>query len=277
MAYENARRIDTPTLDPDILESWQSYVQRFEGDDDFVRGQIEQSVTVTTFDRFVGVIDQLYNWGRRSSVWPLQFGLACCAIEFIAMAASRYDLARFGWEFTRPSPRQADLMVVSGTVTKKMAPQVVRLWNQMPEPKYCVSMGACATGGGPFKEGYSVVSGIDKYIPVDVYIPGCPPTPQAVMHGLIALQRKIDRQRLANVTWYRRGPLVEVPVPLLGADLIDVRQLPAIRARAVESGAVVADVGAAATGAVIAGDPAVATRQARLAVWRERAAARSGS
>ena len=132
------------------------------------------------------------------------FGLACCAIEMICTAASRYDFARFGMEVMRPSPRQADLMMVSGTVTKKMIPNIVRLYNQMPEPKYVVAMGACASGGGPFKEGYNVVAGVDRYIPVDVYIPGCPPTPQALLHGLITLQRKIDTQSLKTVRWYRK-------------------------------------------------------------------------
>jgi NADH-quinone oxidoreductase B subunit len=276
MADDKAPLFDTPTLDPDVLESWQAYVARYEDSPDFVQSQIEQSVMVTTFDRLVGMVEGVYNWGRRSSVWPLQFGLACCAIEMIGMAASRFDLARFGMEFTRPSPRQADLMIVSGTVTKKMVPQIVRLWNQMPEPKYCLSMGACATGGGPFKEGYSVVSGVDKFIPVDVYVPGCPPTPQALMHGLIALQRKIDAQRLGDVTWYRRGPVEEVPVPLLGADLIDVRRLPEIRARgAAEGGAGAAE---AAGGEAVAsgGDDQSAAMAERLAIWRERSAAARG-
>jgi NADH-quinone oxidoreductase subunit B len=132
--------------------------------------EVKNQVAVTSIDR-------IYNWGRRNSIWPLMFGLACCGIEMICTAASRYDLARFGMEVMRPSPRQSDLMIVSGTVTKKMTPTIVRLYNQMPEPKYVLAMGACASGGGPFKEGYSVVSGIDKYLPVDVYVPGCPPTP----------------------------------------------------------------------------------------------------
>jgi NADH-quinone oxidoreductase B subunit len=273
MADEKALLYETPTLDPDVLESWQSYVERFEDDPDFVNSQIEQSVMVTTFDRLVGMVEGVYNWGRRSSIWPLQFGLACCAIEMIGTAASRFDLARFGMEFTRPSPRQADLMIVSGTVTKKMVPQIVRLWNQMPEPRYCLSMGACATGGGPFKEGYNVVSGIDKFIPVDVYVPGCPPTPQALLHGLIALQKKIDAQKIGQVSWYRRGPVDEVPVPLLGADLIDVRRLPEIRARAAEQGGVVQDeLEAEATGTAVGGEQA-AVMATRLGIWRERAAA----
>lgn len=189
---------------------------------------LKNAVAVTTLDR-------LYNWGRRSSVWPLMFGLACCAIEMIAAQASRYDLARFGMEVMRPTPRQSDLMLVAGTVTKKMLPAIVRLYNQMPEPKYVVAMGACASSGGPFKEGYNVVAGIDKYLPVDIYIPGCPPTPQALMNGLIMLQKKIDKESIRKVRWYRKGPdTVEVPVPILGPDLIDVRRIPDIKAKAAE-------------------------------------------
>jgi NADH-quinone oxidoreductase B subunit len=171
-------------------------------------------------------LDKIYNWSRRSSVWPMMFGLACCAIEMIATAASRYDLSRFGMEVMRPSPRQADLMIVSGTVTKKMIPTIVRLYNQMPEPKYVLAMGACASGGGPFKEGYNVVSGVDKFVPVDVYVPGCPPTPQALLHGLIKLQEKIDGQSVLDVAWYRREPIEELPQPLLGPDLVDPRDVP---------------------------------------------------
>jgi NADH-quinone oxidoreductase subunit B len=143
-------------------------------------------------------LQELYNWGRKSSVWPLNFGLACCAIEMIAATMARYDLARFGAEVFRPSPRQADRMIVAGTVTKKMAPQVVRLYNQMPEPKYVISMGACAISGGPFKQGYNVLKGIDRYIPVDVYIPGCPPRPEALIDAFMMLQRKIDAQYLTG-------------------------------------------------------------------------------
>ncbi len=177
----------------------------------------------------ITTIDKIYNWGRRSSVWPMMFGLACCAIEMIATAASRYDFSRFGMEVMRPSPRQSDLMLVSGTVTKKMAPTIVRLYNQMPEPKYVVAMGACASGGGPFKEGYNVVSGVDKLIPVDVYIPGCPPTPQALINGLIKLQELIDTQSIKQVRWYQKGELAAVPVPVLGPDLIYPRNIAAIQ------------------------------------------------
>jgi NADH-quinone oxidoreductase subunit B len=147
---------------------------------------------------FVTTIEELYNWGRRSSIWPMQFGLACCAIEMIATTMARYDLARFGAEVFRPSPRQADLMIISGTVTKKMAPQVVRLYNQMAEPRYVIAMGACAISGGPFKQGYNVLKGIDRYIPVDVHIPGCPPRPEALLQAFITLQKKIDAQPLTG-------------------------------------------------------------------------------
>jgi NADH-quinone oxidoreductase subunit B len=187
--------------------------------------EIEANIFVTT-------IDKIYNWSRRSSCWPMLFGLACCAIEMICTAASRYDLSRFGMEVMRPSARQADLMIVSGTVTKKMVPQIVRLYNQMPEPKYVMAMGACASGGGPFKEGYNVVSGVDKFIPVDVYVPGCPPTPQALLHGLMTLQDKIDHQSIRRVAWYQRGTSEPIPVPILGPDLIDPRQAAMLRERA---------------------------------------------
>ncbi len=167
----------------------------------------------------------------------MMFGLACCAIEMICTAASRYDLSRFGMEVMRPSARQADLMIVSGTVTKKMVPQIVRLYNQMPEPKYVLAMSACASGGGPFKEGYNVVSGMDKYVPVDVYVPGCPPTPQALLHGLITLQKKIDGQSILTVPWYQKGPSEPIPVPILGPDIIDPRQAPLFRQLAAQAAA----------------------------------------
>jgi NADH-quinone oxidoreductase subunit B len=189
--------------------------------------ELEGQVTITT-------LDKIYNWGRRSSVWPMMFGLACCAIEMIVTASSRYDFSRFGMEVMRPSPRQSDLMIVSGTVTKKMMPVIVRLYNQMPEPKYVLAMGACASGGGPFKEGYNVVDGVDKFVPVDVYVPGCPPTPQALLHGLISLQKRIDAQSIKSVRWYSKGPLEPIPVPVLGPDLMDPREYERIRQYALE-------------------------------------------
>ena len=194
-----------------------------------VPSELENNVFITS-------LDKVYNWSRRNSIWPMVFGLACCAIEMICTASSRYDLARFGMEVFRATPRQSDLMIVSGTVTKKMVPTIVRLYNQMPEPRYVLSMGACASGGGPFKEGYNVVDGIDKFIPVDVYVPGCPPTPQALIHGLIALQEKIDQQSIRTAPWYPFNDVEDtanmIPVPELGPDLIDMRQLDIIRAEA---------------------------------------------
>ena len=184
--------------------------------------EMQSQLTITT-------LDKIYNWGRRSSIWPMMFGLACCAIEMICTATSRFDFSRFGMEIMRPSPRQADLMIVAGTVTKKMIPQIVRLYNQMPEPKYVLAMGSCASGGGPFKEGYNVVSGVDEYLPVDVYVPGCPPTPQALLNGFIALQKKIDAQSIKTVRWYSKQPEVAIPVPVLGPDLMDVREYAKIK------------------------------------------------
>jgi len=187
-----------------------------------VPAEMQGQVAITT-------LDKIYNWSRKNSIWPMMFGLACCAIEMIGAAASRYDISRFGMEVMRPSPRQSDLMIVSGTVTKKMIPQIVRLYNQMPEPRYVIAMGACASGGGPFKEGYTVVSGVDKFIPVDVYIPGCPPTPQALIHGFLALMKKIERESIKEVAWYKKGVSEPIPVPVLGPDLMDLRKFELIR------------------------------------------------
>jgi NADH-quinone oxidoreductase subunit B len=180
--------------------------------DDGLKSELQRKGIVVT------TLNQLYNWGRRSSIWPLQFGLACCAIEMISSACARYDIDRFGCGLFRPSPRQADMMIVAGTVTKKMAPQVVRLYNQMAEPKYCITMGACSISGGPFKDGYNVLRGIDRYIPVDVHLPGCPPRPEALLHGLIKLQEKIDGQVIEKTEWYQKGLKREFAIPEFGTN-----------------------------------------------------------
>jgi NADH-quinone oxidoreductase subunit B len=145
----------------------------------------------------ISSVDYVFNWARKSAIWPLTFGLACCAIEMIASTTSRFDMARFGAEVFRPSPRQADLMIVAGTVTLKMAPVLKRVWEQMPDPKWCISMGACSSVGGPFNA-YSVLQGVDKIVPVDVYVVGCPPRPEGLFYALLKLQDKIDEMTLAK-------------------------------------------------------------------------------
>lgn len=200
-----------------------------ENEDAWAEDEVRRAVWMGPFNKAIDLVDALYNWGRRSSIWPMQFGLACCAIEMICAGAARYDIARFGAELFRPSPRQADLMILAGTVTKKIAPVVVRLYNQMAEPKYVLAMGACASGGGPFKEGYNVVSGIDKFLPVDVYVPGCPPTPQALLNGLIVLQKKIDGQSVRTVPWYRSEKYEAIPEPVYGPDIFDPRRASEIK------------------------------------------------
>ena len=150
----------------------------------FLHNQFERTFLTTS-------VDYVFNWARKSSLWPLTFGLACCAIEMIAASASRFDIARYGAEVFRPSPRQSDLMIVAGTVTLKMAPVLKRIYDQMPDPKWVISMGACANVGGPFNT-YSTLQGVDRIVPVDVYIVGCPPRPENLFYGLMKLQDKID-------------------------------------------------------------------------------------
>ncbi|XP_060037469.1 NADH dehydrogenase [ubiquinone] iron-sulfur protein 7, mitochondrial isoform X3 [Erinaceus europaeus] len=150
----------------------------------------------------VAKLDDLVNWARRSSMWPMTFGLACCAVEMMHMAAPRYDMDRFGVVF-RASPRQADVMIVAGTLTNKMAPALRKVYDQMPEPRYVVSMGSCANGGGYYHYSYSVVRGCDRIVPVDIYVPGCPPTAEALLYGILQLQKKIKREKRLSI-WYRR-------------------------------------------------------------------------
>jgi len=156
----------------------------------WIENRFEEGLIITS-------VDWAVNWARKSSLWPMTFGLACCAIEMMAVGASRFDLDRFGAGAFRATPRQADLMIVAGTVTYKMASRLRRLYNQMPDPKYVIAMGACTVGGGPyFKYGYHVVKGVDLVVPVDVYIPGCPPRPESLIEGIMRLQDKISNQTI---------------------------------------------------------------------------------
>ncbi len=147
------------------------------------------------FPVLLTTVDKVVNWARRSSIWPVTFGLACCAIEMMAMSASRYDIARFGAEVFRGSPRQSDLMIVAGRLSRKMAPVLRRIYDQMPEPKYVISMGACASVGGVF-DNYAIVQGVDQVVPVDVFVPGCPPRPESLIYGIVQLQKKIDKSKV---------------------------------------------------------------------------------
>jgi len=158
-----------------------------------IEGRFEPNIIITS-------VDALFNWSRSRSLWPITFGLACCAIEMMATAASRFDQDRLGI-FPRPTPRQADCMIVSGTVTAKMGERVRRLYKQMPEPKWVIAMGSCANSGGPYwQHGYHVVKGVDQIIPVDVYIPGCPPRPEALLDGFLKLREKIEQCTIAKKT-----------------------------------------------------------------------------
>jgi NADH-quinone oxidoreductase subunit B len=184
--------------------------------DKWLEETLSRNVAITT-------IDKLFDWGRRCSVWPATTGLACCAMEMVATAASRFDISRFGMEIFRASPRQADLMIVAGTLTWKMARALRMLYDQMAEPKWVIAMGACAISGGTFAHSYSVVPGVNRIIPVDVYVPGCPPRPEALLYGIMRLHRKIEEGTvqgdLKNLSDLRKD-LADLPKGIL-----DLRKL----------------------------------------------------
>ncbi len=174
----------------EAIESLKAHCQQAIPDPDkWLEEELRRNILLTS-------VDFLLNWARRSSLWPVNFGLACCAFEMIATAASRFDISRFGMEIFRASPRQADLMIVAGTLTWKMAPQLRRIYDQMAEPKWVLAMGACAISGGTFAQSYSVVPGVNRIVPVDVYVPGCPPRPEALLYGIRMLHNKISKRSI---------------------------------------------------------------------------------
>jgi len=198
MEVDNANRThvysdtELDKAESEAIESLMAYCQEPVLDPDkWLEEELKRNILVTS-------VDAVLNWARRSSLWPVNFGLACCAFEMIATAASRFDISRFGMEIFRASPRQADLMIVAGTLTWKMAPQLRRIYDQMAEPKWVLAMGACAISGGTFTQSYSVVPGVNRIVPVDIYVPGCPPRPEALLYGIRMLHHKISKR--SNIT-----------------------------------------------------------------------------
>lgn len=175
-----------PSIKSIPLEEWK---------DNETLEKLVQELNENGVNAICGKLDDLINWGRSNSLWSLTFATSCCGIEFMACGCARYDFARFGFEVTRNSPRQADLIMCAGTITHKMAPVLKRLYDEMAEPKYVVAVGGCAISGGPFKSSYHVVKGINEFLPVDVYIPGCPPRPEAILYGMMQLQRKVKVEK----------------------------------------------------------------------------------
>ncbi len=193
----------------DINQKPLSNFLQIPGSEERVPDELKGNVLVTTLASFVDVI---YNWARSNSIWPLTFGTSCCAIEMMCTGMSNHDMSRFGFEVFRATPRQADVIITSGTIVRKMAPALITLYEQMPEPKYVIAMGACTITGGMFHDAYSVVQGVDRIIPVDVYVPGCPPRPEALLHGFLSLQRKILKEGLAERAKRRNAPYMGVDI-----------------------------------------------------------------
>ena len=218
----NASPQSAPALPPGLHDAGESAALP-NAPNTWMGGRFEDNLVVTT-------MEQALNWGRSNAIWPMTFGIACCAMEMMAVGASKYDLGRFGCEAFRATPRQADLMIVAGTVTHKMASRVRRLYEQMPDPKYVMAMGACTVGGGPyFKHGYHVVKGVDLVVPVDIYIPGCPPRPETLLEALMRLQEKMRGRSLAS----NRADALPVPhhsghveLPVMNDGRVAVRPLP---------------------------------------------------